>query len=664
MAEQMMPRRSRAAVRDAPPAHVSDTEEDASDETTASTSLAAGVPSAVDRAELHALRDASLDAFASLVCRIVGEARTADASRAGTVSPPTSAIAACFDLPPSPPPPAPASHLAPALSAEALLAAAPPPPAHTPGADVRRGSATAAARNLLSTLRRGSTGDAAAAAALLRRRSIGVLPSAALAQEYAPPPAAPSSLPFDPPALAQPPPTLAYPTATAAPASPGGGMMSSLRTRIRSLSNPAQYPPELALASPSTTSSAAALVNPRADRDDEGCASATSVAVKPPAPAAPLVPDTALASALASLLDDVYLLLENPTEPTPEQWAHVESAMGTVAVLAEARRGRPLPALTTDSENLSHPSSPLHPPHLLDAARPSSNGSAFSEALRASAPPSFSLDHPPPGYHESLDTLASSGDAKHLLASHNAKHALDAKSRAAPPAVAAPAATTDDLDRVLAVIDRLQRRGRLEDQTTHLSPAKRDAMDQAATASHIARLTRGRLDNQRAASTADEQQALMTALIDSAASRSMANQRATMSDATVRRVELARLAAAADRLARVGRMHDQDATPRRVRELDHLATELSRLARGTPALDSQRFTMTESKEKAMYLSQVAHRVARLNDRRLDNQAADGPQARRVRAFNEVDAVMERMFKDGHQLDEQRFHVALPSPALP
>ncbi|ORZ35361.1 hypothetical protein BCR44DRAFT_1127276 [Catenaria anguillulae PL171] len=220
-----------------------------------------------------------------------------------------------------------------------------------------------------------------------------------------------------------------------------------------------------------------------------------------------------------------------------------------------------------------------------------------------------------------------------------------------------PASPTEmELEKLVITIERLNRRGRLDDQAVHLTTRQRDQLEDAAITARIGRLARGRFEDQRAVSSANEQTQLMAAITDSNKTSSLTNQRVEISSQMQRRMELARLGHLADRLANSGRMEDQDAVPKRVRELDHLARELERLSRPS-GMDSQRYTMNDAKEKDMFLSQMAHRVSRLTDCRMEDQAADGPGVRKAAAFTEVDQALDRMAAlSSHLMDGQRYHV--------
>ncbi|KNE67361.1 hypothetical protein AMAG_11829 [Allomyces macrogynus ATCC 38327] len=557
-------------------------------------------------ADLIQLREASLDAFQALVCRLVREAKVAAATP--TIQPvPTSTASALASTSAAP---RAATSIPPVTVIDADRRTVAPQSEPTPrtGSDDILPQSTSlqatTAQSLLQSLRSQPGGTD-------RMRSA------------TSPPAHSSSA--DPLAIPSP----ASPAASASPTAPPSPGMSAGKRFLASLSRRRAKTADDDTQVSSGASSTVQLL---------GALSPAEVATPPvDDTAATSGPEGALALALAGLLEDVYTLLDLHRDPTPDEWAAVGASMHVVAGMCAART--PLPTSPLPATTASSPDSPL--PSYAAIMDDSSDASTVYDGTQ---PP------PPPEKHaDALDGMMQA-----------VIPGLSTKVPAAPttPAAALPA----DLERVMAAIERLQDLGgrKLSNQCVSLSGAQEDRMASAATEGQIARLARGRLENQRAihASLERDRVAEAVATTFGRVPAAFAAQRVQVAPDTVRRMELARLGAALDRLAERSRMRDQEAVApkdRRIAALEALRVDVDRVAKGS-ALNSQRYTLSEDKERDMFLGQVLHRVSRLNGRRLDDQSADAPGVRKERAFSEVDAIMERMCRDSPKHDSQRYHV--------
>ncbi|KAJ3369220.1 hypothetical protein GGF31_005502 [Allomyces arbusculus] len=556
-------------------------------------------------ADLIQLREASLDAFQALVCRLVREAKVSAATP--TLQPvPSTASAA-------------------ASTAASARAATSIPPVTIMDADrptVSSQSDSTSCTGSDDILPHSTSLQATAAQSLLQ--SLRSQPGGTDRMRSATSPLTRSSS-ADPLAVPSP----ASPGASAAPTAPPSPGMSAGKRFFASLSRRRAKTADDDCRISSGASSTAQLLD---------VFSPAEIAT-PPVDDTPATsgPEGALALALAGLLEDVYMLLDLQRDPTPDEWAAVGASMHVVAGMCAART--PLPTSPLPAVAAPSPDSPL--PSYAAVMDDSSDASTVYDI---STPPP-----PPPEKHaDALDGMMQAvmpGAAKAPVAS-------------ASPAAALPA----DLERVMAAIERLQDLGgrKLSNQCVSLSGAQEHRMASAATEGQIARLARGRLENQRAIHAPLERDRVAEAVAVTAGRvpAAFAAQRVQVAPDTVRRIELARLGAAIDRLAERSRMRDQEAVApkdRRIAALETLRVDVDRVAKGS-ALNDQRYTLSEDKERDMFLGQVLHRVSRLNGRRLDDQSADAPGVRKERAFNEVDAIMERMCRDSSKHDSQRYHV--------
>ncbi|KAL7751619.1 hypothetical protein RI367_003084 [Sorochytrium milnesiophthora] len=220
---------------------------------------------------------------------------------------------------------------------------------------------------------------------------------------------------------------------------------------------------------------------------------------------------------------------------------------------------------------------------------------------------------------------------------------------------------SEEMEEVLNAIDRLQVTSpRLVNQCVVITDARQRTMDLAATQGTVERLTRGRMEGQRATTRAMESDRLADNIIR--ANRStMSNQAVTLSPALHRRLELAKLSGLLDRLSS-SRMYNQEYMQRneyRAHGIELLRQEIGKLS--SPAMTAQRYELSATKERDMYLNSLMHRVDRLNDRQqLTLQSADSPSARKEKAFQEVDGTLDRMFKTATDMPAQRF---CPTPNM-
>ncbi|GJJ69017.1 hypothetical protein EMPS_01363 [Entomortierella parvispora] len=208
--------------------------------------------------------------------------------------------------------------------------------------------------------------------------------------------------------------------------------------------------------------------------------------------------------------------------------------------------------------------------------------------------------------------------------------------------------TRFDLSNVMSAIERLCRvTPRLDNQRVQLSPSQKRQMAQADVAGTIEKLSKGRWENQRAysasaASTSRRVQQeqdrqlkqhedremtrdlnkLVNQIVESSKT-DISSQRAEMSPRQQWKMEGARIG---DRIERGEKMRlsDQDwNSPEKVLLMDmtRLTNALYLQSSSTQAFATQRFTLTEDKERNMALQGIISKIERLSDRRLENQDA-------------------------------------------
>lgn len=202
------------------------------------------------------------------------------------------------------------------------------------------------------------------------------------------------------------------------------------------------------------------------------------------------------------------------------------------------------------------------------------------------------------------------------------------------------------IDRVLAVVPRL------ENQCVFLNDRQQRMMDTAQLTATINRMMRfGRMDGQRVRFE-DTRYSKLNDLIQSieqAGQRSLASQRAELSQHKRDRMEIARMQRAIERSSR-GRMHNQEYFDKEEMLVDVIRS--LRLGDDPMAqkMDSQFYTMTEKKEKEMFAISVGSRMSRL--RRLSGQATYSPADRDRMAMEELEKIFDSVMART-TLQEQR-----------
>ncbi|GES90542.1 hypothetical protein GLOIN_2v1463146 [Rhizophagus clarus] len=217
--------------------------------------------------------------------------------------------------------------------------------------------------------------------------------------------------------------------------------------------------------------------------------------------------------------------------------------------------------------------------------------------------------------------------------------------------------TKVDLDNVISAIERVYYVApQLNNQRVELNPRQKKDITAAALSSAIKKLSRGRYEEQRAEPTLVMKYQTLNCLVNQiqkSATRSFVDQRVELSPRQIRDLEVAKLNGIIDRLDK-NRMTDQDwHSPEQqlVKDLTKLTNELTKTAT-TPVYASQRFHLSSTKEKDMFMNSVIKKIDKLRSYRLENQDADSPTERRERSCQEVEKIVAKM-QYSPSMDNQR-----------
>ncbi|CAG8562522.1 5489_t:CDS:2, partial [Acaulospora morrowiae] len=205
--------------------------------------------------------------------------------------------------------------------------------------------------------------------------------------------------------------------------------------------------------------------------------------------------------------------------------------------------------------------------------------------------------------------------------------------------------TQRDLENVISAIDRVYHvMPQLNNQRVELNSRQKKELTAATLSNAIQKLSRGRLEDQRAESLSITKYQTLNHLVDQinkAAERSLSDQRVELSPNQVRHFDTIKLNDIIERLEK-NRMTNQDwHSPEQllVQDLTRLTNELTKTSH--PAYASQRYQLSPSKEKDMFMNSVIKRVEKLQSYRMIDQDADSPRERREKAWKEIETIIDK-----------------------
>ncbi|KAI8910001.1 hypothetical protein DFJ77DRAFT_442138 [Powellomyces hirtus] len=246
----------------------------------------------------------------------------------------------------------------------------------------------------------------------------------------------------------------------------------------------------------------------------------------------------------------------------------------------------------------------------------------------------------PPSYEETLELAPRSSQVK-----------IGEKKSGPVPRSAA----NDELSNVLHAIDRVVKFApRMDNQSVQLNDRQQKIMSGAALTALVERLNRGKenFESQRAAPLATHRYAALEQLVNQitvAGERRMANQRVALSGNQQHRMEAGKMGALLDRQEKA-RYKNQDSTTREQRLLADLASLRGGLTKESPQYQAQRYEVSPSKQRNMFISTLSARVDRLSERRFSNQDALSPAQKKEESWGELESILDRV---GSGLPAQR-----------
>ncbi|KAL9544570.1 hypothetical protein MBANPS3_007550 [Mucor bainieri] len=225
-------------------------------------------------------------------------------------------------------------------------------------------------------------------------------------------------------------------------------------------------------------------------------------------------------------------------------------------------------------------------------------------------------------------------------------------------AAAATTASAGDLDQLLDAIDRLSHVApRLNNQRVDLTEKQVKELAAATLGKTVQRLSRGRMEDQRAPLPKHQVLQDLVQRIQKSASRSLDNQRVALNGEQRRNMEFASIHGVLKRLDR-GRYADQDWISHEehlINDLTH-TTDLLVKSLDRPAYHRQRFSLSAAKERTLFMSGLFNKVESLEGYRLANQDAELASSPPTSAADNEDLqqLLNNIYKSTKpQLDNQR-----------
>ncbi|CAO3630685.1 unnamed protein product [Cunninghamella echinulata] len=283
-------------------------------------------------------------------------------------------------------------------------------------------------------------------------------------------------------------------------------------------------------------------------------------------------------------------------------------------------------------------------------------------------PTTLDFTLPPPAYH---DIIINDNAVDPMSPTFTASIKLDDKKKESNTTVTNPLLsgyikqnekTRFELDNLLSAIDRLSTlTPRLNNQRVDMTEKQTKELAAATMGKTIERLSRGRMENQRASlpdllSKQTMLQDLMSQIQRSAV-RSLDNQRVIMDTRLKKKMDMAGIHKLMDRVQR-GRLVNQDWRSNEELMIDEMTTMTDKLTKmmNRPQFNRQRYSLTDVKEREIFIDRIFQKVDRMEKRRMSNQDAEWSQHQKQQKKSmddELDHLFDHINKSKSQLDNQR-----------
>ena len=272
----------------------------------------------------------------------------------------------------------------------------------------------------------------------------------------------------------------------------------------------------------------------------------------------------------------------------------------------------------------------------------------------------------PPAYNDNHELFSTTKDAIHDDASTTpfippppayesiTSNSHDIKDKKSHNATETPAA--GDLDQLLTAIDRLSHVApRLNNQRVELTEKQVKELAAATLGKTVERLSRGRMEDQRAPLPKHQVLQDLVQQIQKSASRSLDNQRVALNVQRQKSMDFASIHGILKRLDK-GRYTDQDWISHEehlINDLTH-TTDLLVKSLDRPAYNRQRFSLSAVKERTLFMSGLFNKVESLEGYRLVNQDAKMSSNDNIDDNEDLQQLLNNIYKSSKpQLNNQR-----------
>ncbi|CAO3592590.1 unnamed protein product [Absidia cylindrospora] len=223
--------------------------------------------------------------------------------------------------------------------------------------------------------------------------------------------------------------------------------------------------------------------------------------------------------------------------------------------------------------------------------------------------------------------------------------------------------TAYDLDELISAIDQLSTVSpRLNNQRVDMTDRQAKELAAATVGRTIERLSRGRLEEQRASLSTEFTkiemlQGLMNQ-IQRSSLRTLDNQRVSMNTRLKKKMNVATINGILDRNDR-GRLASQDWTSPEQQMIDDMTTMTDMLTKvmNRPKYNQQRYSLSALKEREFFFNHLLQKVDRMEGRRMSNQDAEWTHTKTKSSKSDMEDELGYLFDNIHrsksQLDNQR-----------
>ncbi|CAO3643496.1 unnamed protein product [Cunninghamella blakesleeana] len=298
--------------------------------------------------------------------------------------------------------------------------------------------------------------------------------------------------------------------------------------------------------------------------------------------------------------------------------------------------------------------------------------------------PALDLSSPPPAYHDIMltnDQATTTPTFTNRMLNENENEDNEKnikKSTSLLPDYTTPIKTQNektryDLDNLLTAMDRLSTLTptRLNNQRVTMTEKQSKELAAATMGKTIERLSRGRMENQRASlpdllskqtMLQDLMSQIQRSVLRSSSTSLETHQRVIIDDRIQKKLEMANIHKLMDRVNR-GRLVNQDWKSPEALMIDEMTSMTDMLTKmmNRPQFNRQRYSLSDVKEREIFMDRIFQKVDKMEKRRMSNQDAEWSHQQQLwkhkkrssEMEDELNHLFDHIHKSKSQLDNQR-----------